>query len=67
MAHGTLLSDKDIKFLASKNVGLAHCPLSNFFLGDACFRSEAQGIAALAQPLLGCPRSCTGGIFRCRV
>jgi len=38
MAHGTLLTDDDIKFLVSKDVGVAHCPLSNFFVGDACFR-----------------------------
>jgi len=38
MAHGTLLTDEDISFLATKNVGVAHCPLSNFFVGDACFK-----------------------------
>lgn len=38
MAHGTLLSDDDIRFLASKRVSVSHCPLSNFFLGDACFK-----------------------------
>ncbi|KAL6750281.1 hypothetical protein V8C86DRAFT_2816921 [Haematococcus lacustris] len=38
MAHGTLLSDDDIRHLAAKGVSVSHCPLSNFFLGDACFR-----------------------------
>lgn len=39
MAHGTLLSDEDIKLLAARGTSVSHCPLSNFFLGDACFRS----------------------------
>eukprot|EP00798_Chlamydomonas_sp_ICE-L_P022725 gene22725-29885_t len=38
MAHGTLLTDDDIKLLAARGTSVAHCPLSNFFLGDACFR-----------------------------
>ncbi|KAG2495263.1 hypothetical protein HYH03_006536 [Edaphochlamys debaryana] len=38
MAHGTLLSDDDIKHLASRGTAVSHCPLSNFFLGDACFK-----------------------------
>ncbi|MEW5318752.1 MAG: hypothetical protein WDW38_009947 [Sanguina aurantia] len=38
MAHGTLLSDSDFRLLAAKGTAVAHCPLSNFFLGDACFR-----------------------------
>ncbi len=45
MAHGTLLSDDDIRFLADKGVSISHCPLSNFFLGDACFRvNHAMGL-----------------------
>lgn len=38
MAHGTLLSDDDIRQLAARGTAVSHCPLSNFFLGDACFR-----------------------------
>ncbi len=38
MAHGTLLSDDDIRQLAVRGTAVSHCPLSNFFLGDACFR-----------------------------
>ncbi|GFR42050.1 hypothetical protein Agub_g2866 [Astrephomene gubernaculifera] len=38
MAHGTLLSDQDLRHLASRGTAVSHCPLSNFFLGDACFR-----------------------------
>ena len=38
MAHGTLLSDDDIKHLASRGTAVSHCPLSNFFLGDAFFK-----------------------------
>ncbi len=38
MAHGTLLSDDDIRHLAARGTAVSHCPLSNFFLGDACFR-----------------------------
>lgn len=38
MAHGTLLTDDDIKILVERGTSVAHCPLSNFFLGDACFR-----------------------------
>ncbi|GFR42051.1 hypothetical protein Agub_g2867, partial [Astrephomene gubernaculifera] len=38
MAHGTLLSDQDLRHLASRGTAVSHCPLSNFFFGDACFR-----------------------------
>ncbi|KAG2454759.1 hypothetical protein HYH02_000594 [Chlamydomonas schloesseri] len=38
MAHGTLLSDADIKHLAARGTAVSHCPLSNFFLGDAFFK-----------------------------
>ncbi|GAX82583.1 hypothetical protein CEUSTIGMA_g10009.t1 [Chlamydomonas eustigma] len=38
MAHGTLLTDEDIKLLVERGTSVSHCPLSNFFLGDACFR-----------------------------
>ncbi|GLC37407.1 hypothetical protein PLESTM_000580300 [Pleodorina starrii] len=38
MAHGTLLSDADIRHLASRGTAVSHCPLSNFFLGDAFFK-----------------------------
>lgn len=38
MAHGTLLSDADIKKLAAHGTAVSHCPLSNFFLGDAFFK-----------------------------
>ena len=38
MAHGTLLTDDDIRLLAARGTSVSHCPLSNFFLGDACFR-----------------------------
>lgn len=38
MAHGTLLTDDDIKLLVQRGTSVSHCPLSNFFLGDACFK-----------------------------
>ncbi|GLC60250.1 hypothetical protein PLESTB_001590700 [Pleodorina starrii] len=38
MAHGTLLSDADIRHLASRGTAVSHCPLSNFMFGDAFFR-----------------------------
>lgn len=38
MAHGTLLTDDDIRLLVERGTSIAHCPMSNFFLGDACFR-----------------------------
>ena len=38
MAHGTLLSDDDIRLLAARGTSLSHCPLSNFYFGDAWFR-----------------------------
>lgn len=38
MAHGTLLKDDAIKLLVERGTSVSHCPLSNFFLGDACFR-----------------------------
>ncbi len=43
MAHGTLLSDDDIRHLAARGTAVSHCPLSNFFFGDACFRCALGG------------------------
>uniref|UniRef100_A0A7S0VP69 Guanine deaminase n=1 Tax=Polytomella parva TaxID=51329 RepID=A0A7S0VP69_9CHLO len=37
MAHGTFLSDKDMKLMSRRGAAISHCPLSNFFVGDACF------------------------------
>ncbi|GIL58834.1 hypothetical protein Vafri_13806 [Volvox africanus] len=37
MAHGTLLSDDDIRHLARRGTAVSHCPLSNFMFGDAFF------------------------------
>lgn len=38
MAHGTLLGDEDLKFLASRGACIAHCRNSNWFFGDQPFR-----------------------------
>ncbi|EFJ44340.1 hypothetical protein VOLCADRAFT_65103 [Volvox carteri f. nagariensis] len=38
MAHGTLLSDEDIRHLARRGTAVSHCPLSNFIFGDAFFK-----------------------------
>ncbi|KAG1674922.1 hypothetical protein FOA52_014715 [Chlamydomonas sp. UWO 241] len=38
MAHGTLLDDDAIRLLVERGTSVSHCPLSNFFLGDAWFR-----------------------------
>lgn len=35
MAHGTLLNDDDIALFREKEVGLAHCPISNVYFGNA--------------------------------
>mmetsp|Transcript_18923 Transcript_18923/g.47791 ORF Transcript_18923/g.47791 Transcript_18923/m.47791 type:complete len:464 (-) Transcript_18923:117-1508(-) len=34
MAHGTQLTESELKQLAAAGTALAHCPLSNFFFGD---------------------------------
>ncbi len=34
MAHGTCLTDPELKVLGQRGTALAHCPLSNFFFGD---------------------------------
>lgn len=38
LAHGTQLCEDALKHLARGGGAVAHCPLSNFFFGDACFR-----------------------------
>jgi cytosine/adenosine deaminase-related metal-dependent hydrolase len=63
LAHGTMLSDEELRQLARVGVCLAHCPLSNFFFGDQPFRCgaarQAPG-AALRLPHPGCPCSAAG-------
>ena len=34
MAHGTCLTDSELRILAERGTAIAHCPLSNFFFGD---------------------------------
>ena len=34
MAHGTCLTDSELRLLAEQGTAIAHCPLSNFFFGD---------------------------------
>lgn len=34
MAHGTCLTEPELKILGQRGTALAHCPLSNFFFGD---------------------------------
>lgn len=35
MAHGTLLNDEDLSLFREKEVGIAHCPISNVYFGNA--------------------------------
>ncbi len=37
LAHGCMLSDDDFTTIASRGAGVAHCPLSNVYFGDAVF------------------------------
>jgi len=37
LAHGCLLSDDDFAVIAERGAGVAHCPLSNTYFGDAVF------------------------------
>ena len=37
LAHGCLLGDDDFDTIASRSAGVAHCPLSNVYFGDAVF------------------------------
>lgn len=38
MAHGTKLTEAELDLLAERGTSIAHCPLSNFFFGDASLR-----------------------------
>lgn len=37
LAHGNFLSDDDMDMIGQAGCGIAHCPLSNFYLSDAVF------------------------------
>lgn len=37
LAHGNFIDDDDMGTIASRGCGIAHCPLSNFYLSDAVF------------------------------
>ncbi len=37
LAHGCMLSDDDFGIIADRGSGVAHCPLSNVYFGDAVF------------------------------
>lgn len=47
LAHGCLLGDDDFDRIRSREAGVAHCPLSNVYFGDAVFpaqRALARGV-----------------------
>jgi len=47
LAHGTMLSDDDFDLIAARGAGVAHCPLSNTYFGDAIFptrRALSRGV-----------------------
>ncbi len=47
LAHGCLLSDDDMDLLAGVGAGVAHCPLSNVYFGNAVFpvrRAMTRGL-----------------------
>lgn len=35
MAHGTMLNDQDLQLFKQRGVGIAHCPISNVYFGNA--------------------------------
>lgn len=37
LAHGCLLGDDDLALISDRGAGVAHCPLSNIYFGDAVF------------------------------
>lgn len=37
LAHGCLLGDDDLSIISAVQAGVAHCPLSNVYFGDAVF------------------------------
>lgn len=37
LAHGCMLTDDNFEKLAERGAGIAHCPLSNIYFGDAVF------------------------------
>ena len=37
LAHGNFIGEDDMTMIASRGCGIAHCPLSNFYLSDAVF------------------------------
>lgn len=41
LAHGTMMSDDDLRLAAGAGAGVAHCPLSNVYFGDAVFPFRA--------------------------
>lgn len=48
LAHSVHLSDSDMSMIATNRAGVAHCPLSNTYFGDAVFparRALAAGVA----------------------
>ena len=47
LGHGCLLGDDDFDMIVSRSAGVAHCPLSNVYFGDAVFparRALDQGV-----------------------
>jgi guanine deaminase len=36
-AHGTQLTEQDMRLMAERGAAVAHCPLSNFYFGDGEF------------------------------
>ncbi len=43
LAHGVLLSDKELHHMARTGAAIAHCPLSNFFFADRILRWARGG------------------------
>lgn len=37
LAHAVLVGDDDVEMIAARGAGIAHCPLSNVYFGDAVF------------------------------
>jgi len=47
LAHGDLLGDDDLTLIAARDAGVAHCPLSNAYFGNAVFPARhalARGV-----------------------
>ena len=60
LAHGCLLGDDDLDTISARGAGVAHCPVSNIYFGDAVFptrRAMDRGVrVGLGTDIAGGPQ-----------